>query len=113
MRKLKDRIHCDAQVHKPNAEREIQVLREIIERILLLALHCTRRTKKAGEDVSHTERKGGGGDNKKDAPSAIPLRKCSWLSFVAPSRRAIMPASTQTALSCAPLNSSVLRASSS
>ena len=45
MRKLKDRIHCDARVHKPNAEREIQVLREIIERILLLALHY----KKNGE----------------------------------------------------------------
>ena len=47
MRKLKDRIHCDAQVHKPNAEREIQVLREIIERVLLLALHY-----KENEEIS-------------------------------------------------------------
>src|SRR6266403_3387839 len=39
--------------------------------------------------------------------------KCSCPSFVAPSRSAIIPASTHTAFNCAPLNSSVLRASSS
>jgi hypothetical protein len=48
-----------------------------------------------------------------DSPSAIPLMKCSCPSFVAPSRSAIMPASTHTAFNCAPLNSSVLRAISS
>lgn len=72
-------------------------------------------------------------ENEDGVPSAIPLRKCSCPSLVAPSLKAIIPASTQTtatqgtvqlctiasqtyhspARSCAPLSSSVLRASSS
>lgn len=45
--------------------------------------------------------------------SAMPLKKCSWPNLVAPSLSAIIPASTHTAFNCAPLNSSVLLASSS
>jgi len=70
--------------------------------ILLLALHCSTLIRYAFWI-----------QRKNNQPSATPLRKCSWLSRVAPSRNAIIPASTQTAFNWAPLNSSVLRASSS
>ena len=75
---------------------------EVSQFILLLALHCIRQISIKAWQVTVLH-----------VPSAIPLRKCSWLSFVAPSLNATIPASTQTAFSWAPLNSSVLRANSS
>ena len=74
---------------------------KVHEVILLLALHCCEHV----NNVQNRERT--------FSPSLMPLRKCSCPNFVAPSLKAIIPASTQTAFSCAPLNSSVLLASSS
>jgi hypothetical protein len=82
----------------------LEGLSKVHEVILLLALYWF------WENVSPISRVCRVG---RDSPSAMPLIKCSCPSLVAPSRNAIIPASTHTAFNCAPLNSSVLRAISS
>jgi hypothetical protein len=66
------------------------ILGKIKEIVLLLALYCDGTVSISPQNPNmHASHR----------PSAMPLKKCSCPNFVAPSLKAIMPASTHTALS--------------